>query len=146
MSQGNTRPFNIVKVKQEDLHGCVIACVAMVTGITYEQARAKFHPRRKSFPHDCMKLMKSTDEAMAVIKKLGFNCEHLNGIKKYKRPAIAFFDWPPPDSRRHAMVWDPYRQCFHDPACDDDQMLSSKQYMKIWRRSGYGSIIVTGMK
>lgn len=129
---------------QGDDHGCAIACVAMICGLTYERCRAEFFPRRTKFKDD-KTMMVNADQMMRVIRRLGYSCIHVDGsFKQHKLPAIVLFDWRTVPESTHAVVWDPFRSTFLDPGYD--WPMSSELYMKNWRRSNYASIVVTGRR
>lgn len=137
--------FPIQRMEQRDDHGCAIACVAMVCGISYERAKQEFFPRERAETlADDKRLMMNGEQMMRVIRKLGYSCVARSGFKEHKLPSIVVFDWKTPNSGTHAVVWDPFRECFLDPGYD--WPLSSKRYMQNWRRSNYASVIVTGKK
>lgn len=137
--------FPIQRMEQRDDYGCGIACVAMICGVTYERCRSEFFPNKRADQiKDDRTLMVSGDQMMQVIRRFGYSCVARAGFKEHKLPAIVFFDWQTPPHGTHAVVWDPFRESFLDPGYD--WPLSPARYMKNWRRSNYGSVIVTGRK
>lgn len=116
----------------------------MICGVTYERAKAELFPGSKSSIIDDKRLMLTSDGMIRLARKLGYSCVARDGFKEHKLPAIVVFDWKTRNCGTHAVVWDPFRECFLDPGYD--WPLSSKRYMHNWRRSNYASVIVTGKK
>jgi len=139
--------FDIKRVMQVNNHGCGIATVATVCGVTYERARHEFFPKKRRF-RDGEDLCVDAIAMIKVINKLGFDAETVPDFRKVKdRPVIVPFSWSPyaPDYGIHSVVWDPFKKRFIDPGPDEGNF-SEKEYVGFWKYFKYQSVVVTGKK
>jgi hypothetical protein len=144
-------PFDIERVYQIDDHGCGIAAVATVCGVTYSRAKATFFPGRA--PKDGLGLHVSQEQMLRAIRDLGFSGRVADDYTKFKdRPVIVPFSWCPAAdpliaaSTTHCIIWNPIMKRFHDPGPDHDRRLSMQFYRRAWEMSKYQVIVVTGKK
>lgn len=137
--------FPLRRVEQGDNHGCGIACVATVCGITYERARSEFFPRRSKFRDD-ESLHVAPSQMMHVIQQLGFSSLETTRFRPHQRPAIVFFAWCPEraSSGIHGVVWDPFTKRLIDPGYDHDRCLPERFYLRLWKQSNFKSLVITG--
>lgn len=136
--------FPIRRIEQGDDHGCAIACTAMVCGISYDRAKQEFFPHSHAeFLRDDKNLHVDHKRMMSVIRRLGYTCTFEENFMSYKLPSIVMFDWGFSPGT-HAIVWEPWRECFLDPGYD--WPMNNKTYMKFFEKKKYGSVILTGRK
>lgn len=136
--------FPLMRIAQDDDHGCGIAAVATVCGVTYERARFEFFPQRQEFDDD-ESLHVGGDGMVRVVERLGFSAEWSRTYKSARCPTILFFEWQPRRSwsGRHAVVWDPFAKAYIDPG--PDRWLTH-DYHNLWKRSGHSVLRVTGRR
>jgi hypothetical protein len=142
--------FPIERVPQRDDHGCGIAAVATVCGVTYNRARSEFFPCRRKF-HDDQSLHVNQHQIVRAVRRLGFSVVVGDRFKRQLRwPTIAFFSWVPgaksSDNNVHALVWDPFAKRLIDVGYDHDRGLSNDFYLGLVKRSNYRSLVVTGKR
>ena len=123
----------------EQLHdtGCAVACVAMVTGISYTKAALHVKGRRSG------NLAAYWSEMMSGVRALGYTCRMGTDFRAKKLPAILMFRWFNSDDY-HCVVYDPeFGGRFFDPSA---AAMGSQFYMEHWRRNGRESLVVTGLR
>jgi hypothetical protein len=135
-------------IRQNHLAGCGIACIAMISGLTYKQVLKHVYPKRwffqpvKPFPLGPVLWSLGITYHEYVSKRIWIN--------KITRPSIllvqwtkedrGFFPFPPYDT--HAVVWDPITHQILDPGRKFAQSLDFYQQ----RACGYYEIIKQGVK
>ncbi len=126
-------------IRQKHLAGCGVACIAMLTGLTYKQVLKHVYPKRwfwqkvKPFPLG------------PALWSLGWEYHEVifprYPIRQVSKPAIFIIQWTEEDRTKfpffdveaHAVVWDPITQTIFDPALKYAQ--SIEYYQK--RTVGY---------
>ncbi len=132
----------INRVQQQHDDGCVIACFAMLSGISYYEA---YRTASLNGFIDPDKTVKMTFASAAKLLRLNrFKCvEDITDFRKRRLPAIVMFKWfTTPDY--HSVVWDPARKRFLDPAYP--KSLGNNFYIDHWKFSGRYTLVVTGRK
>lgn len=139
--------FPLARVEQDDNYGCAIASVATVCGVTYGRARAEFFPKRRDFD-DNRTLCVRGHHMLRVIHKLGFKAHFHHGTYGHFRcPVLVPFAWFPPDPNWiHCVVWDPFGEEYIDPGPDHNDPAPNNRYTKLWRKSNFRVIVVTGKR
>jgi hypothetical protein len=139
--------FPLARVKQRDDYGCAMASSAIVCGLTYSRMRSEFFPKRRHFTDD-RSLCVRGDHMLRVINRLGFTAKyHTGSFKHLKCPVIVPFAWFPPDTDWiHCVVWDPFEKRYIDPGPDHERHMSQDEYSKLWSKSDYRVIVVTGKR
>ena len=112
---------------QKHVDGCVIACFAMVMGVSYDKALKAVHPKRKKGKKidgiPFVNLIKILNKLHIHIAVYPFS----RNILKIQRPAILLMnqqgcDWS------HVVVWDPESKKILDP--DRKKRCSFEYYQK----------------
>ena len=128
----------IRRVEQIHGSGCAVACVAMVTGVSYTKAALHVKGRRTG------DLSAYFTEMARGVRSLGFTCRMGTDWRQKKLPAILMFEWWSTGDY-HCVVYDPaFGGRFVDPGYD--RTLGPDFYMEHWRRNGRQSLVVTGVK
>lgn len=136
--------FPLRRVRQVDHHGCGIAAVAAICGVTYGRAKYEFFPNTRDIKDD-NEMCVSPSQMRRVIRQLGFSVA-VGCHRQHKRPAVVTFSWyPEPWTAIHAVVWDPFKQTYIDPSDGDHAMKRSNMYYdEMINASNYEALIVTG--
>ncbi len=103
-------------VKQLDPKGCGVACVAMVAGISYEEAKRVLFPNhqrhKRSFASD-------TPDLRRALRSLGFQvadrCIRISKTSQLNQTALLKVNRQP-EGPFHWTVWDHQNQSILDPA------------------------------
>ena len=139
--------FDIKRIKQKNNHGCAIACVAAVCGVTYERARYEFFPKQIKFIDDDS-LCVTAEQMIKVIDELGFEARGVDDFRVVKdRPVIIPLSWSSYTFTAgiHCIVYDPFKKCYIDPGPDQGNF-TAKQYVELWQNFSFQSIVVTRKK
>jgi len=131
-------PLPIIR-RVEQIHGsgCAVACVAMVTGVSYTKAALAVKGKRTG------DLAAYWSEMARGIRDLGYSCRMGTDFRAKKLPAILMFRWFTSDDY-HCVVYDPaFGGRFFDPGLAG---MGSQFYMEHWRRNGRESLVVTGVR
>lgn len=126
--------------------GCAVACVAMVTGVSYGRALEAAH---RPLPVDPKKVSLNLSEAARAVRRLGQRCTIQRGFFRKNLPAILVFEWgewgAPGDL--HAIVWDPrFGGRLVDPGSSRHrQSYTPEFYMDRWRASTPNESLIIGM-
>lgn len=112
------------RVQQKHRLGCFNACIAMITGLSYEKALKLVHPKRRKGEYTETHL---PEVVVALIKinadyKLTFD----KNIKNIKNPAIVIVKWK--NGSSHAVVWDPELKKILDPWKPISKLNDYKKY------------------
>ncbi len=139
-------------VNQRDYTGCAVACIAIVTGTTYSEAKraSRFVTGRQ--PRGELHL--TFPQIASTIRRLGFRCRYGTDFMEEKQRTILMFDWPAPyGPGTHCVVWDPsfggrfvdpgYRNLF-SPSWSDSDPRKGDFYLDCWRECGQESLMITG--
>lgn len=114
----------MIKIRQKHRTGCCVASLAMLLGISYEDALKALHPNRK--PHQ--KVSGRMNTIAKALNRLGievkihnnisnlmFNIgEHID-IKSLTKPALLCIYMVDVHTDNHAVVWDPKTRKVLDP-------------------------------
>lgn len=102
-------------IKQKEENDCGVACVAMLAGVAYDEARAIIYPNGRS------KLTKTKDLS-AALKKLGrepltdrrqpFGSQVLHDLET---DALVFVEMNNDNASKHWVVWDAKAKKLRDP-------------------------------
>ena len=112
----------MIHIRQKHITGCGVACMAMIWGITYRQALKRIYPKHRfwqkvqPFPIGSVLWHFGFDYHEAVSNRVM--------VKQITHPAIIIVEWEPedhlqfpfPEPKTHAIVWDPATQSILDPA------------------------------
>ena len=130
-------------VTQQHENGCAVACAAMITGSTYWDAfKIAFGPRSKRR----INVQLTLSQIASVVRKLGFRCRKGDDWLQRQLPAILMFEWDHRPGTYHCIVYDPFGpRRFNDPG-GRGHTHSWSRYVRLWRRSGYMSLIITGRR
>ena len=136
--------FPLIRVAQKDNHGCGIAAVATVCGLTYVRARAEFFPKRQSFKDD-KRLHVDLKTSAAVIRRLGFETEEIDNPVSFDCPTIFTFCWDVNSRLKdyHTVVWNPFDLKVIDPGHDHTRGLTNEYYFSLWKKSGFRPLAIT---
>ncbi len=101
-------------IRQYHEYGCIIACVAMLSGLTYKQAYSHI------FPHKKPKKLRGIyvrDEFFNRLMKLGLKVRKVKPAKSYKENALVavvhpIYAYP---EGFHGVVWSKDSERFLDP-------------------------------
>jgi len=130
-------------VLQQHDNGCAVACVAMVTGVSYADAfKAAFGPRSRR----SVRLELTLSQVAGAIRSLGFRCRHGSDWLSGAFPAVLMFEWDHdimPPGTFHCVAYDPFRRRVVDPGGTD---FSQARYRRMWNESGRMSLVVTGRR
>lgn len=130
--------FPKIKRLQQPPSGCAIACVAMVAGVSYDEAFLAVHDSWNAHPEASYK------DIIAGLRKLGFSSRLATDFRRQsKRPAILVFEWRGLSRGvYHSVVWDHHSKRFVDPGYK--RPLGEKFYMDHWRKSERVAVMLTG--
>jgi len=131
------------RVQQQHDDGCVIACFAMLSGVSYWEAHGEAVSAGLITRYGLPKMTFAAAAKLLRLKR--FKCveDEITDFRSRKLPAIVMFKWfTTPDY--HSVVWDPQRKSFLDPAYP--KSLGTRFYVDHWRRSGRYALVVTGKK
>jgi ABC-type bacteriocin/lantibiotic exporter with double-glycine peptidase domain len=102
-------------IKQKEENDCGVACVAMLTGTSYDEARAAIYPKGRS------KLTKTKDLHSALVKlgrkplsvrRQPFASKTLRDLDT---DALVFVEMDDGDDSKHWVVWDAKAKKLRDP-------------------------------
>lgn len=102
-------------IKQQEENDCGVACVAMLTGSSYDEARAVVYPKGRS------KLTKTKDLSKALLKlgrKPLSNRRQPFGSKTPRdldTDALVFVEMDDGNDSKHWIVWDAKAKKLRDP-------------------------------
>lgn len=102
-------------IKQKEENDCGVACVAMLAGASYDEARALIHPNGRS------KLTKTKDLSNALIKLGRKPLSDRRQPFGSKTPrdldtdALVFVEMDDGDDSKHWIVWDAKAKKLRDP-------------------------------
>lgn len=102
--------------------GCFVACIAMVTGTSYEQAFKLLFPKRRfeNEYHGIRRMNPTAPANVAYLKMsaLGLQPKRTNRVSfdKLNRTAIWIIRWSWSPELMHAVVWDHQTKTILDPA------------------------------
>ena len=102
-------------IKQKEENDCGVACVAMLTGKTYEEARADIYPSGRS------KLTKTKDLSKALVKLGRKPLSDRRQPFGSKTPrdldtdALVFVEMDDGNDSKHWVVWDAKAKKLRDP-------------------------------
>lgn len=124
-------------VRQKHRTGCGPACLAMIAGVSYEQALRFVHPRRRkgsTVATSVAKLVRGIRRAglfWHIEQSLSFAA-----VVKLREPAVVAIRWAPSrGDKRHWIVWDPVAKRFSDPLTMKSRPPQS--YRKAYERSAF---------
>ena len=139
--------FPLDHVEQGDSNGCVVASVAIVTGLSYLRARHEMFPKRRDFVDD-RSLWCDEAQSTRCLRRLGFATRQVDDHRRTKRPALVSFAWHPEDPRScaHCVVWDPWKERFIDPGNANGYVSheEAERFIDLWKRTAWTSTLVTG--
>lgn len=126
----------IKRVVQQNVHGCAVACVAMLAGVSYKRAKATVHKlkgvptgKRRDYAYYLgLHLMMTDEEVAQCLRMLGKRVKlapDLTAAEK-KHPFCVGFNWRSADAS-HMVVWCPERQGYIDPGQYDCFTETSKK-------------------
>ena len=100
-------------IKQKHKYGCAVACLAMLTDVSYEGALNYLYPKRKY--RSKVAAIKQLETVKTLIE-LGFNPKVLypDNLLSIKTKALLVIKGSP--GYTHAVVWDPKSKMVLDPA------------------------------
>jgi hypothetical protein len=108
------------RVRQIHGNGCFIACLAMLRGVTYEEAFKSVHPNRdpdKVDRWDDSVALRFEDAINAlVMQDLKPELSKLRHLRNLRRTALLIMRWEYEPSRMHGVVFDAKTRKFLDPA------------------------------
>jgi hypothetical protein len=114
----------IVKIRQKHKNGCVVASLAMLLNIKYDDALRKLHPKRKPRQRvtGTAELIAKAFNRMKIPVAFHNNLIHLAfdtgkciNIRDINNPAIICIWLQDVAGANHAVVWDPEQQKIIDP-------------------------------
>ena len=114
----------IKKIRQKHRSGCSVASLAMLLGISYQQALWTLHPNHQPYETVCGDMWTIKDALVRAKAKLIFhsNLGKLHkiddeevDIRSFKKPAILGIYQRDISGANHAVVWDPDTQKVLDP-------------------------------
>lgn len=82
--------MNLRWVRQEDSHGCGVAAVAMLTGLTYAQVLAHMKRERDFSEHGM-----STPDVLCLLAELGYATALLHRVRQWPTVNFERPEWPP---------------------------------------------------
>ncbi len=105
-------------VFQTDKNGCWIACVSMLTDVSYNEIKSKFKFKK-------MVTGRAAGPIVELLKELGFDCDKkstkidkVNALSKLDSDALIYFkniDRHGDEDGGHWMVWDNSEKVIRDP-------------------------------
>lgn len=105
-------------VFQKDANGCWIACASMLSGVSYDDIRARFNFRGEVTG-------RSAKPLVDLLNDLGVECDEkstkisgASGLKELNFSALVYFknvDDDGDETGGHWMVWDHKEQAIRDP-------------------------------
>lgn len=107
----------IKKVLQKHKNGCAVASIAMLAGISYEEAIKALHPNRKPYE----KISANLFAIAAALSRLNIGIDFKTpwsktlNIKDIDKPALLCIDLSDKARHNHAVVWDPETQKIINP-------------------------------
>lgn len=129
-----------------DYNGCAIACVAMVCGVSYHDARRVMFPRMRVFK-DNHTIWGSHKRVVSSIEKLKHSVKQANTYVRKTVPCILSFAWEPKNPRSvcHSVVWDPWRKIMIDPSTSAGIVSheETSDYVKLWKETNWLVLVVS---
>lgn len=127
------------RIQQVHENGCVPACVAMLTGLSYIQSCRIVHPYRRNWD----RYGSTPENVNASLKRAGFkirqrNVKKIINFSQLKRNALvvlAHEAYGPPGHNLHAVVWDVQRQKILDPYPSPQRHLKRHLPLKSYQKS-----------
>jgi len=128
----------VTKIDQVDYNGCGVAAMAMVSGLTYREAK---HALFGTFP-DSGRLEVSIFDLQKCLTKLGFVAKITETPARLVKTTrmIVGMDWTGIPVLGHFVVWDPDKQRFLDPA--HKRALKYEVYVEGFKRAGKPCVAV----
>lgn len=146
MEYMDRKAIKIRRVKQRHAMSCGPACIAMVTGLSYDKVLDFMHPPgRRTKKGNKLNLATDSAKMLKSLRKLGFKAKASTrtSTKRLRHLTIINIRWAGKEDvssegvfRRHWVVWDPWQKRFLDPYY---KTLSNAIYEKAFKR---GSRIV----
>lgn len=104
------------QVTQKHDSGCFIACVAMMLGISYNQALKRVHPNMRF--EEWQNVALPPEEAIKKLPVLGINIKpsKQRRISRLRRDALLLIRWARTPWLQHAAIYDSSRRRMFDPA------------------------------
>jgi len=130
MSRANVKKCKKALAYVSQLHhdGCVVACFAMLAGVSYETA-FKFCFPNLHFDDPYPREMSMLELARAL-RKFGIKTIKTTKISKHRnKPFVISFDWKSGDGG-HCVVWCPISKRFLDPGYP--KTLRNDIYLRAW--------------
>lgn len=126
-------------VAQSRMDGCGIACLAMITGLSYRAAaRAVFGAKRSS------RHVVDIDQLSRALKKLGYRTKPTRSFRHKNAHAVIlgfwWTPWNPLPYEGHFVVYYPKRDEFLDP--DPIPWATRERIVRLWRMSGCETLVV----
>ena len=120
-------------IRQKHWLGCGIACVAMVSGMTYRQVLKLVYPKRRFWQRVKPIFIGATLADMDIRYQEILGHEYLNNIAHISilivkhTDAEKRYNWPFAGTGYHAVVWDPKTHTILDPGLKTAEPLSYYQ-------------------
>ncbi len=139
-------PLRPMHVRQRDIDGCGVACVAMMACVTYDEAWRACFPRRGGRGH---RNEVDGQEMIKALARLGYKAYLSDTFKEHNAPAILVYSYDPlrPSPYcTHCVVWDPAVERLMDPGDDTTYVHSYDQdeQLRLWQATGWSCIILGG--
>ena len=128
------------QVYQADGEGCWIACVSMLTGVSYQDIKSRYKFRDEVTG-------RSAGPVVSLLDELGFDCDarstklsKIGALKSLEADALVYtknLSKKGKEKGGHWMVWDGTEQVLRDPeGWSSDRRRIIKNYRTVAKRSG----------
>lgn len=134
--------MRIQHVLQQHGDGCGVACLAMVAGISYDEALRIVFRRPAEAVSD---RMIDDEKIIRALRRRGYKVRRMRGdFRKLRRPVIVGILWEgqvPNNNEGHFVVWCPVTRKFVDPAYPTP--FNGHVYVNGWRRARSSALVIS---
>jgi len=128
-------------VRQKHEYGCVIACIAMITGISYDEALKVCLPNRKSGQKIIGVMVNNC--FFKRISKLGFKFREVKPALSYKKDALVSILHPIYGGNcRHMIIWSKKLKRYLDPFPNRNRKMKKQLPQKSYRENTIGAFVL----